>query len=284
MTMTLCDEELSGVFADLASRFGWRCQALPEPGVVEVATGRRRADSEPIRLYLRMPDGDTILASDGGDTLTALGDVGFDRDDPLMDGLWQEALRTYRLDELDGRVFLQASVATAAHSLARLADGCLALDALRVVALPPRNRPLTLAAEVEQYLRNVYAEPGLVRKAPQLRLRGGVRVSPAIEVRTPARGQVYVQPGAASSPTQSYDHAYATFALVHQRSDVPITSRLVVLGGSAAAWNLNKLRALADVAFVGFWQDRVRLREFLDGETPDDPLMLPAGVQAALPS
>lgn len=281
--MTLCDDELSGVLGELAGRFLWQCKQLPESGgLAEISTGRRRADSEPVRLYVRMPDRDTILVSDGGETLSALGDAGFDRDDPLMSALWNEALRTYRLDELDGRVFLQSPLATAAHALARLADGCLALDALRVVALPPRNRPVTLAAEVEDYLRHVYADDGLVRRAPQLRLRGGVRVSPALEVRTPARGEVYVQPGAASSPTQSYDHAYATFALVEQRSDVPITNRLVVLGGSAASWNLNKLRALSDVAFVGFWQDRSRLRHFLDGDTPDDPLMLPEGVQAPL--
>lgn len=280
--MTLCDNELSGVLHELAESFLWRCKQLPESGdLAEISTGRRRADSEPIRLYVRMPDSDTILASDGGETISALGDAGFDREDALMSALWDEALRTYRLDELDGRVFLQSPLATAAHALARLADGCLALDALRVVALPPRNRPATLAAEVEDYLRRVYAD-GLVRRAPQLRLRGGVRVSPALEVRTPARGGVYVQPGAASSPTQSYDHAYATFALIGQRSDVPITNRLVVLGGSAASWNLNKLRALSDVAFVGFWQDRGRLRDFLDGDTPDDPLMLPEGVQAPL--
>lgn len=279
--VNLCDSTLAAVLSSIADRDGWRCEALTADDRALITTGRHRADREPIRLLARLVDSETLLVSDGGDTLSALLDVGFDRNDLLHEGLWQEALRTYRVSEVDGRVFLQAPLGQAAFHLNRLADALVALDGLRITALPPVKRSHTLADQVEDYLRSTYGERATIKRAPEVRLTGGLILRPAMRVDTPERSGVLVQPGATSSPTQSYDHAYATFHLA-ERGGIPKEQRLVVLGGSVGAWNPTRLRALADLAYVGFYSEREQVRAFLDGETPEDSVLLPHGLDAPM--
>jgi hypothetical protein len=259
--------------------YGWACQPLRDDDRVQIHTGRMLADSEPLSLLARVRE-DSLLVSDGGNTLARLADNGLDRADPVLDALWREALEAYRVQEVDGRVFLQVPLDQAAHGLNRFADAIVALDGLRVATLPARSRPRTLAAEVEEYLRNLYGTRH-VQKSPTIPLVGGLTIKPALRVDTPSRSGVLVQTGAATSTTQSYDHAYAMFSLA-ERGRVPMPQRLVVLGGTVSSWNQARLRALAEVTFVGFWGHLERVREFLDGRPPDDPLMLPAGVEVPL--
>ena len=274
--MTGC-EGIAGFLDQIASRYPWECSDLDTGS--EVATGRYRADGEPIMLRLRL-DEQSLMASDGGETLSALAQVGLDLSDPVHDGLWRHALQQYRLSEIEGRVFVQLPEAEAAYGLNRFADALVALDALRLVAIPARSRPRTLAGEVEQYLREQYSD-ARVRTRPTVRLAGGLRVTPGFAVETADRGEVLVQPGAATSITQSYDHAFATFSLAG-RGGVPIQRRLTILGGSVATWNASRLRALSEVTFIGFWSHRDRIRLFLDGQIPDDPLMAPPGIDVPM--
>lgn len=279
--MNLCDSSLGAVLGSISDRDGWRCEALPQDDRALITTGRHRADSEPIRLLARLADSETLLVSDGGDTLSALLDVGFDRNDHLHEGLWQEALRTYRLSEVDGRVFLQSPIAQAAYHLNRLADALVALDGLRITALPPIKRSHTLADQVEEYLRSTYGQRATIKRSPEIRLTGGLTVRPSLQVDTPERTAVLVQPGSTSSPTQSYDHAYTTFDLAAQ-GGIPMERRLVVLGGSVGSWNATRLRALSRVAYVGFYAERRHVRRFLDGETPKDSILLPHGLDVPM--
>ncbi len=207
-------------------------------------------------------------------------DAGLDLDDAVHDALWKHALTEYGLSEIGGRVLVQLRLDEVAHGLNRLADALVALDALRLVALPPRTRPRTLAGEVEDYLRQVYSD-AKVRTRPTIRLKGGLKVAPGLTVDVPDRGEVLVQPGAATSITQSYDHAFATFSLA-ARGGVPKPQRLTVLGGSVTTWDASRLRALSEVTYVGFWSYRERLRRFLDGDIPGDPLMAPPGVDVPM--
>lgn len=281
--MNLCDSNLAAVLSTITKRDGWRCEALPSDDRALISTGRHRADSEPIRLLARLADSETLLVSDGGDTLSALLDVGFDRADVLHEGLWQEALRTYRLSELDGRVFLQTPLAQAAFHLNRLADALVALDGLRIVALPAVKRSHTLADQVEDYLRSTYGQEANIKRSPEIRLTGGLTVRPSLQVDTPQRTGVLVQPGSTSSPTQSYDHAYTTFGLAAQ-GGIPKERRLVVLGGSVGSWNATRLRVLSSLAYVGFYAERKHVRAFLDGETPEDSILLPHGLDIPMMS
>lgn len=279
--MSLCDKELAATFAAIESNFRWRCRPLPDGQRIGVTTSRMLADSEPLTLQVALSE-DVLTVSDGGETLNRLAGASFDVADPVLANVWKEALRTYRIHETDGRVFLQTRIDRAAHALNRFADALIALDGLRVLGIPPGHRTRTLADEVEHYLASIY-EPHQVRHKPQIRLVDGIMITPALRVETPSRGGVIVQPGAATSTTQSYDHAYATMGLA-RRGGFLQQHCLVVLGGRVAAWNVNRLRALSDIAFVGFWEDREQVRRFLDGSTPDDALMVPAGFNVPLES
>lgn len=275
--MSLCDKELGAVFTTLTEGYGWRCAALPPDDRVLITTGRHRADSEPVRLLARLADDETILVSDGGETLSVLLDVGFDRSDVLHEGLWQEALRTYRLSEVDGRVFIQTPLSQAAFQMNRLADALVALDGLRMVALPPIKRAHTLVDQVEEYLRSAYGNKANIKRSPEIRLTGGLTLRPALQVDTHHRPGVLVQPGSRSSPTQSYDHAFTTFGIA-ARGGIPLERRLVVLGGSVESWNANRLGVLSDLAYVGFYAERDHVRRFLDGETPESRILLQHGL------
>ncbi|WP_270886265.1 hypothetical protein [Pedococcus sp. 5OH_020] len=276
-----CDD-ISSVLAAMASAYRWQCRTVPErPDVVEVSTGRTWFDGEPVRLLARVDESAAIVASDGGQAMLRLRDAGFDVEDPIFTALWEESLRIYGLSELDDRVFVQADLSRGAHALSRLADGLLALDALRVLAVPPQDRGLSLADEVEDYLRS-RPQMGLIRKSPPVTLRRGLVIRPSMTVETPSGEEVLVQAGSTSSRTQAFDHAFATFGLA-ARADIPMAHRLTVLGGKVNSWAPGRVRALGDVSFVGFWEHRDLIVRFLEeAGTPDDPVLIPANIHLPL--
>lgn len=274
-----CDD-IAPIVAALESRYGWNCRPVPgRPNVVEVSTGRRLIDGEPVRLLVRLDGGEVIVASDGGRSLLRLRDAGFDVDDMLLTSLWEEALRTHRVSELDDRVFVQAPVRHAAEALSRLADTVVALDGLQIVAVPKQAKGLSLASEVEAYLRT---RPRIheVRKSPGIKVRPGLMVRPSLSVVTESRGEILIQAGATSSKTQAFDHAFATFGLIG--TGVPIMSRLTILGGRPASWTVGRLRALSEVTFVGFWEHKEQILTFLEDNVPDDPVLVPPGIDVPM--
>lgn len=273
--------DISSILTTLENQYGWRCRPVPgRPDVVEVSTGRRLIDGEPVRLLVRLDGGDVIVASDGGRSLLRLRDAGFDVDDSLLTSLWEEALRTYRVSELDDRVFVQAPVGRAGEALARLADTVVALDGLQVVAVPKQVKGSTLASEVETYLRT---RPRLsnVRKSPGIKVRQGLTVRPSLSVASETRGEILIQAGATSSKNQAFDHAFATFGLI-ERAGIPMPSRLTILGGQPASWTAGRLRALSEVTFVGFWEHRAQIISFLEEEVPNDPVLVPPGIDVPM--
>jgi hypothetical protein len=275
--MTDC-RDISTMLATLSDLYGWGCRPVPgREDVVEVNTGRTWHDDEQVRLLLRVDGSHTVVASDGGQALLRLRDAGFDLDDPLCASLWTESLRTYRLEEVDDRLYIQIEMSRAAHAVNRLADAIVALDALRVVCVPKQVKGRSLADEVEDYLRGTKGITN-VHKSPEVALTHGLTIKPSLTVDTPSRSAVLIQAGSTSARTQSYDHAFTTFGLVH-RSGVPMNRRLTVLGGNVESWNAGRLRALSDVTFVGFWTHRALLSAFLlDDHLPDDPILVPEGM------
>jgi len=279
--MTEC-LSITAVLGTLGELYGWACASVPgRDDIVEVTTGRTWHDDEPVRLLLRIDEGDTVVASDGGRALMRLRDAGFDMDDPLFTALWAEALRSYRLDELDDRLYVQADFGQAAHALNRLADAITAIDALRIASVPKQVKGRTLADDVEAYLGS---RDGItnVSKSPEVALGHSLTLRPSLTVDTPTRKTVLIQAGSTSSPTQSYDHAFTTFGLAH-RAEVPMNRRLAVLGGNIETWNAGRLRALADVTFVGFWTHRELFTRFLlEDRVPDDPILVPPGMDVPM--
>lgn len=280
--MTDC-RDISTMLATLSDLYGWDCRPMPSrEDVVEVSTGRTWHDDEQVRLLVRVDSGDTVVASDGGRALLRLRDAGFDLEDPLFASLWTEALRTYRLDEVDDRLYIQADMSRAAHAVNRLADAVVAIDALRVVCVPKQVKGRSLADEVEDYLRRRKGITNL-HKTPEVRLTHGLTIKPSLTVDTPTRSAVLIQAGSTSARTQSYDHAFTTFGLVHRSGVVPMNRRLTVLGGRVESWNSGRLRALSDVTFVGFWAHPALLSAFLlEDHLPDDPILVPEGMDVPM--
>jgi hypothetical protein len=279
--MTNCDD-ISTVMADLSTGYGWTCIPVPNRNdILEVSTGRTWHDAEPLVLMVRVDDGSTIVASDGGRTLLRLRDAGFEMDEAVFTTLWNEALRAYRIRQLDDRLFVQADMGMAAEAVARLADAMLAIEGLRVVCIPRQERGRSLADEVEEYLR---VRPGItaVHKSPVVSLAQGLTIRPSMTVDTNVRQGVLLQTGATSSRTQAYDHAFTTFGLA-DRGRVPMEKRLTVLGGRAETWTPGRLRALSEVTFVGFWAHRDLVTQFLTAKrVPDDPILVPSGTNIPL--
>lgn len=145
--MSICDDELAGILAAIEENFAWRCRALPDGRRVEITTSRTTANSEPMTLLAVLDDG-MLTVSDGGDTINRLADAEFDLADSVLGALWGEALRTYRLYETEGRVFIQTPISEAPYALNRFADALVALDSLRLLGSPSPSRSKTLADEV----------------------------------------------------------------------------------------------------------------------------------------
>jgi hypothetical protein len=277
--MNICEDVLATVFATIEEMFVWSCRPLPDGRRVAIRTNRMTADSEPVVLYATSSL-DQLTVSDGGETLNRLGDGSFDLEDKALAAIWEESLHTYRLSTTDGRVFIQTSISRAPYALSRFADALVALDALRVLGVPSTSRSKTLADEVGDYLSGLF-DARNVKRSPGIRLRGGISITPALSVSTPARPRVLVQPGASRATSGPFDHAFTTMNLA-RRGGFTHEELLVVLGGRVQSWPHAKLRALADEAFVGFWDSRGQIERFLRGETPDDPLMTPPGFDVPL--
>ncbi|BDO43153.1 DUF1828 domain-containing protein [Cellulomonas sp. NTE-D12] len=270
--MSGCTEALTAVLDEVAKRSGWRCRPLRDGSTSLLTTDRVLVDSEPVHILTGLRRGVVVL-SDGGETLGRLSDQGLDLADPTLAGLWNQALETYGVQASSGRVFLEAPVDRAASELVRFADALVALDGLRVAAVPLQGRRETLADEVEDFLRDRLSAAHIER-SPVVKLGGGLVIRPTLKVETRNRSGILVQTSPATSTTQSFDHAYALFGLAH-RGGIPYANRLVVLGGSYAVWNLARLKALSEVAYVGFWRYRERLEGFLEGDIPSEPLLAP---------
>ncbi len=271
--MTLCEGVLRAVVVAARDQDGWRCTELGD-GRAMVDTGRTTADSEPVRLYVSEPLPGMLAISDGGETLARLVDQGFDMEDQVHQMLWEDGLYAYRLTTVENRIYADTSLERAPYTLRRMADGLVALNGMAVAVVPATVRRESLADEVEGFLKSQYTSDR-VQRSPNVRLLNGLTIKPALRVITASR-PVLVQPGAATSPTQSYDHAHTLFSLA-ARGGLPMDQRLVVLGGGVESWNAIRIRLLAEVAFVGFWRHRELFFDFLEGTIPDDAVMAPPG-------
>ncbi|TCO34709.1 uncharacterized protein DUF1828 [Kribbella steppae] len=279
--MTTC-KDLAPVISALTERYGWTCRPVPNRSdVLELGTGRVWPDSEPLRILVRVDEENNVFASDGGVTMLRLRDGGFDADDSLLPSLWNLALEEYGLSEVDDRLYVEAEMQLAADAVNHLADAMLAIDGLRLVAVPKQARGRALSDEVEDYLRTVNAVVK-VRRKPTIRFPGGLVVRPTLSIDTVDRRQVLVQTGARTSRGQAYDHVFTTFGLVHG-AEVPMDHRLAVLSGSVQSWQQSRIWALAQFTYVGFWDHRETLRDFFAGPSrSQDRILVPEGIEIPL--
>lgn len=272
--MNLCEGDLADVLSRISSEFGWSCDPVPNREFVMVNSGRRFSDSQPVELRVVQTSSDEIIVSDGGEIWERLTGAGLDLDDRAHRGLWEDAIYDQRLEVHDGRLFVQVPLRRAADALVRFADGLVALDALRLVVLPPLSRPKTLADEVESFLRGHYGS-NEIDKNPTVDVGDGLRFRPSLLVH--AERDVYLQATASTGRATAFEHAFTMFTLANNDPSIPVESRLVVLGGSESTWPSAKIRYLANkTAYVGFWKYRDRVMDFLDGDT-SERLLLPKG-------
>lgn len=262
----LCTGPLADVLRVLNSDFGWVCEPVADSHAL-ILTGRRYADSEPVTVHV-FAFQDILVLSDGGETAARLHSAGFDLDDTVNAVVWREALHEFRVAFDGGLVQVSASLRTAAHSAARLADALVGLDTLRLLAAPSSERPRTFADEVEAFLRRIAGDAAVTR-SPRVEVEG-IAVRPTLQV-VAKTGPVYVQATATTAYTQAFEHAFYMFSLLN-RADIPKTSRLAVLGGSESTWTRPRLNVLSEVAYVGLWASSPDVEAFLSGQTIENPL------------
>lgn len=80
--------------------------------------------------------------------------------------------------------------------------------------------------------------------------------------------------GRADVARRSVEHAFRVFSDIN--GQVPKSQKLVVLSsGGAWPWPAEELRLLSRVAYVGGWDERERIVDFLQGEAvPSDPFLV----------
>lgn len=275
--MTNCSG-LHGVMNALSSSFGWRCKPALDSNVVEISTGRFHVDGEPVTLLVtERPDG-ALVASDGGDSWRRLVESGYSPHSKALNDLWAILVRWYRLEASDSnRIFVTVpDWSEAPYELSRLADALVAVDALDMLGLPPQEPTARLADDVEAWLRGQSDLVTAVEHKPRIDLpRLNERVIPSLRVSTLERPSLLVQV-ATSGKNQPFEHAYALFGQV-RKAGLPHEGSLTLLGGSLDEWSPTKIRMLGDVSIVGFWDYRHLVTGFLEGQTPDDAVLLPDG-------
>lgn len=275
--MTHCSD-LHGVMAALSTSFGWRCKSGIGDGVAEISTGRFHVDGEPVILLVaQRPDG-ALVASDGGDSWRRLVESGYSPHSKALENLWMILTRWYRLETSDNnRLYVTVrDWAEAPYEFSRLADALVSVDALDMLGLPPQEPTARLADDVEAWLRGQTNLVTTVERKPRIDLpRLNERVIPTLRVSTAERPSLLVQV-ATSGKNPPFEHAYALFGQVN-KAGLPRQGSLTLLEGSLDEWSPGKIRMLGDVSFVGFWEYRQLVTDFLKGDTPDDTVLLPEG-------
>lgn len=266
--MDLCVGQLAEPLRQMARDFGWTCLPLQD-GRAQLTSGRRYADAEPVQIFVSI-QGDIVTLSDGGESVGRLALSGFDLEDEVHEQLWRDALHEFRVGFADGVVQVSTSLDSVAHRATRLADALVGLDTLRLVAFPTRPRKRTFADSVEDYIRHRMGEQSIVR-SPVVRI-DDISVRPTLRVRA-KKGNVFVQAAATTSWNTSFEHAFWTFSLFDRAPEIPVSQRLIVLGGTEATWGRPRMRLLAEVAYVGIWADRGPIDDFLDGRYDGDRIL-----------
>jgi hypothetical protein len=245
-------------------RGGISCRQSHDESVLIVATGRFFSDGDAVELLLRpSDDGARVVVSDGG-LVSARLDLSGPTRSSRAKSLWRDLLTEFGVREAAGRVFVQATRETAAANISILADACVALDSVQLLASGERH---TFTDKVRKWLTD---EAGIAVTGANVVDRFGSTQAVTAVVDSP-RGELIIQGAGGRKLTDlrsATEHALWVMGGLAESAH-PIANRLILLESvpnqTASKDALRGLvRRLAETSYVGSFEGQISVKKFLE--------------------
>jgi hypothetical protein len=228
-------------------------------------------DGDVIQVVME-PVGDSVVRfGDEGSTLARLGLHGVDIHRGSAARETQASLRSYRAELVGDELRVEGVTDETPDMFLRLIGAMRAVDGLASLRSDPG--PVHFASRLTTFLQSQF--PGVTERPRRTGTSGAdYRLTAAV----PRHGEdVLIQSaagGKADTARRSVEHAFRIFSDID--GQVPKRQKLVVLSsGDRWPWPPEELKLLSRVAYVGGWDERDRVLEFLSArEVPEDPLLV----------
>jgi hypothetical protein len=253
--MSICDDILTSLRED-ASR-EWECRPIGSDEVL-LSSPNQYADGDHVEFLVRRAGSDVIV-TDAGEAMARLDTAGVSIESGRTREVWRSLIRAHELEEQNGRLFLYGSVADIVRLALNMANALANLDGLRLLVPPPKAPRFD-----EQLVTFLQSEFEFVDTHPRVTGKTGALLRP-----TAAAGNrlqpVYLQAvsgGNLQTRQRAVEHCLAIFFDIN--GHITPEHKLAVLGGGSGSWRPEHVRLLSSVAYVGSWNSRDKLVDFIE--------------------
>lgn len=245
------------------------CRPSHDKSTLIVSTGRFFSDGDAVELLVRpSDDGERIVISDGGLTSARLDLSGPGLASARAKALWRDILMEFGVQEASSRIFVQTTHEAVAASISILADACIALDSIHLLAAGERR---TFADKVRTWLHD---EAGFAVKRTSVVDKYGDLQTVTAVIDSP-RGEVVVQ-GAGGRKVadlrSSMEHAFWVMGGLAEK-DHPTGNRLTLLEsvpskGASETTLRGLVRRISESSYVGSFEGQISIQKFLSAPKP----------------
>ena len=267
--MTTCETLVETYLALVESDL--QCTPLEDGNRMLIDTPYLHPDGDVIQVVLESLAGSAVRFGDEGATLARLRMYGVDVAKGSAAREAQASLRSYRADLVGDELRVEGSAEETPEMFLRLIGAMRAIDGLSALRTDPG--PVQFASRLTTFLQSQFAE---VTEGPKRKGTSGA--SYRLTAAVPRRGKdVLIQSaagGKADTARRSVEHAFRVFSDIN--GHVPKHQKLVVLSsGDRWPWPAEEIKLLSRVAYVGGWDERDRVVDFLKGEAmPKEPILV----------
>ena len=248
-----------------------QCTPLDDGDRLLIDTPYLHPDGDVIQVVMESVGDSVVLFGDEGATLARLGVYGIDIHKGAAAREARASLRSYRAELVGDELRVEGASDETPEMFLRLIGVMRAIDGLAALRSDPG--PVHFATRLTTFLQSQFPD---VRERPERTGTSGAhyRLTAAV----PRRGaDVLIQSaagGKADTARRSVEHAFRVFSDID--GQVPKSQKLVVLSsGDHWPWPAEELKLLSRVAYVGGWDERDRVLEFLRADVvPEEPLLV----------
>jgi hypothetical protein len=267
--MTTCETLIETYLSKVESEL--LCTPLEDGQRMLLDTPYLHPDGDVIQVVIEPLPGSLVRFGDEGATLARLRMYGVDVGKGSSAREARASLRAYRAELVGDELRVEGRAEEMPEMLLRLIGAMRAIDGLSALRTDPG--PVQFASRLTTFLQSQFGD---VNERPERRGMSGssYRLTAAV----PRRGEeVLIQSAAggnADTARRSVEHAFRVFSDIN--GQVPIHQKLVVLSsGEGWPWPAEEVKLLSRVAYVGGWDERDRVAEFLRGDVlPKEPIMV----------
>ncbi len=262
---TLVDTYLALVEKDL------HCTPLGDGNRMLIDTPYLHPDGDVIQVVLEPLGGSMVRFTDEGATLARLEMYGIDIRRGGASREAQASLRSYRAELVGDELRVEGLAGETPEMFLRLIGAMRAIDGLGALRSDPGQ--VQFASRLTTFLQSQFAE---VVERPERRGMSGA--SYRLTAAVPRQGrEVLIQSaagGKADTARRSVEHAFRVFSDID--GQLLKDRKLIVLSsGDQRRWPTEDIKLLSRVAFVGGWDERDRVVDFLKGEVvPEEPILV----------